>query len=355
MFGSTEISLPSLFAWWTASGAVWVIAVNRVASHVPDSIAKRVAIVGGLLVLGLAGTVGAVLWRGWQGLVVPLAVLVLVALGELRRTALRRHYAASPPVSVSRAPGGWYRPITTTDLVARRYELEVERLPVSRLRIAHLSDLHVGGGLPLDYYRSAFELAREHDPDLLFVTGDLVSREADLEPLRQVLASIQHPRLGSFAILGNHDHWVSSGRVRRLLGEAGVQLVQGRCHALQLGDADDVFVCGDESPWGPRPRAYPQVGTTLVLSHTPDNVYTHDRSGVTAVFAGHLHAGQLRLPGLGAAAIPSRYGRRFDRGHFRVGSTHLFVSSGVGGIPLRLWCEPDVLVIDLVAPHRPPI
>jgi hypothetical protein len=40
--------------------------------------------------------------------------------------------------------------------------------------------------------------------------------------------------------------------------------------------------------------------------------------------------GQIRLPGLGALVVPSRFGRRFDRGHFDVEGTHLIVSAGVG-------------------------
>ncbi len=47
--------------------------------------------------------------------------------------------------------------------------------------------------------------------------------------------------------------------------------------------------------------------------------------------------------------MPSRYGRRFERGVFRVDRTHLFVSSGIGvdGLNLRLYCPPEVIVVDL--------
>jgi predicted MPP superfamily phosphohydrolase len=351
VFSSSQVSLPTLFAWWTASGAVWLVASNRVMSHFPDGIPKRLALVGALLALILAGTASAVVWRGWQGLIVPVAILAIIALGEIRGTALRRSYSASPPVSVSRAPASWWQPVTTTRLIARRYAIEVEGLPVPRLRVAQVSDLHVGGGLPVEYYRSAFDLAAAHEPDVVVVTGDFVSRDADLGPLGEVLGAVTPPRLGAFAILGNHDHWVSAERVRRIVEDAGFQLVHGRCHPLGLSADHDVFVGGDEQPWGPPLTSYPPSGVTLVLSHTPDNVYRHSRAG--AVFAGHVHGGQFRLPGLGALAIPSRYGRRFDRGHFRVGNAHLFVSSGVGGIPLRLWCEPDILIVDLVAAPNP--
>jgi predicted MPP superfamily phosphohydrolase len=96
------------------------------------------------------------------------------------------------------------------------------------------------------------------------------------------------------------------------------------------------------------------VAATLVLSHTPDNVYALAEQGATAVFAGHTHGGQMRVPWLGPLIVPSRYGRRFDRGHFDVEGTHLYVSAGVGADapPLRLWCPPDLVVVDLVGKPR---
>lgn len=67
------------------------------------------------------------------------------------------------------------------------------------------------------------------------------------------------------------------------------------------------------------------------------------------MFAGHYHGGQLRLLGIGALVIPSLFGRRFDFGHFKVNRTDLFVSSGVGvdRPSLRLFCSPEILVVDL--------
>jgi hypothetical protein len=86
-----------------------------------------------------------------------------------------------------------------------------------------------------------------------------------------------------------------------------------------------------------------------MLTHTPDNLYALCDLGYAAIFAGHYHGGQIRLPGLGALVVPSRYGRRFDRGHFVMNGTHLFVTTGVGSAepPVRLWCQPDVLIVDI--------
>lgn len=89
---------------------------------------------------------------------------------------------------------------------------------------------------------------------------------------------------------------------------------------------------------------------SIVLMHTPDNIYRLSEAGADLVFAGHFHAGQIRLPYLGSLVIPSTYGRRFDHGHFAVNGTQLFVTSGIGSTdpPFRFYCQPDIFFVDVV-------
>jgi predicted MPP superfamily phosphohydrolase len=177
-----------------------------------------------------------------------------------------------------------------------------------------------------------------------------VSRIESVPLLAEIFAGRLHPRFGVYAVLGNHDFWTAPDAVRRTLSAAGVTLLGTGCAQLpeSLGR---IAVCGTEAPWGPkRDASLPAGGLSLVLSHTPDNIYELATLGASVVFSGHTHGGQLRLPGLGALIIPSRYGRRFDEGHFLVGSTHLFVSSGLGADEpaLRVYCRPDVIIVDLL-------
>jgi hypothetical protein len=96
-------------------------------------------------------------------------------------------------------------------------------------------------------------------------------------------------------------------------------------------DGPSVIITGTDAPWGGNAPVFESdADVRIVLSHTPDNIYDLSRRGATAVFSGHYYGGQLRLPVIGALVIPSRYGRRFDRGRFHVDGTNLVVSSGVG-------------------------
>jgi len=244
------------------------------------------------------------------------------------------------------------RPRTTTDLAERRYELAVPGWRGPALRIAHVSDFHVNSHLPLAYFEAAMQRVEAARPDLLFFTGDFVTSSEYVDLLPRVI-SLARGRLGTFAVLGNHDYWADPAAVTEAVRSAGVSLLGNGSVRVPVGDGPAVLVAGCEVPWSPRPwqPPVPAAGDLpLMLTHTPDNVYRLSRLGFAAVFAGHYHAGQIRLPVLGSLVVPSNYGRRFDHGHFVLHGTHLFVTAGAGSAepPLRLWCQPDVFIVDIV-------
>jgi predicted MPP superfamily phosphohydrolase len=88
-----------------------------------------------------------------------------------------------------------------------------------------------------------------------------------------------------------------------------------------------------------------------MLTHTADNIYEISKTRPVAVFAGHYHGGQIVLPGIGPPIVPSRFGRRFHHGHYKVNGTRLFVTSGIGSAfpPVRIYCKPEILIVDFAA------
>jgi predicted MPP superfamily phosphohydrolase len=332
-----------------ASSSLWFFLMNRFIIHWVDCPLKTAVIVLVAAALGLAGVLPAMLaWPGpWgRGSVV---VLALFALGEGRRAWLRHEYQASD----ASAPPDLLHPVTTTDLRVHHFTVAVPELGRARLRAVHLTDLHISQNLPEAYFQQIHEAIRAASPDLVVMTGDYLSQADRLPRLAAWLEGLPPTRFGTYAVLGNHDYWVGlPAEIREAMSRAGVHMIGGSCESIAIDDRS-VRVCGTEAPWGPgfdAGAAGSDAAATLVLSHTPDNVYDLAARRVTAVFAGHTHGGQFRVPGIGALLIPSRFGRRFDRGHFDVDGTHLFVSAGVGADapPLRLWCPPELFVVDLV-------
>jgi predicted MPP superfamily phosphohydrolase len=353
---SNETSRARAFWRWVAAGiaafGLWAFIVNREVINWVDGEAKRLATVALAALLGAVAVVP--LWRRWRGPWTRAAVLLLCAFaaGEVRRAWLRYQY------SLETAGGSridLFHPITTTDLAVRHYDARLPGLGLARLRVVEVTDLHVTEELPSAYYQEIHARIAAEKPDLVVLAGDYLSQIRRLPLLEAWLAGLPRARYGNYGVLGNHDHWVDQGRkVSDALTRAGVTMLSGTCTLVAIPNAPGVRLCGTETPWGPTlERAAIDAGAPghaplLVVSHTPDNVYALHDLGAAAVFAGHTHGGQMRLPVLGAIIIPSAYGRRFDLGRFNVEGTELFVSAGVGSDqpPIRIYCPAELLEVD---------
>ncbi len=345
-----------------AGGCIYLILLNRYLLLLSDRRAKKLMLRGTLLLIGVV----AFLFGWWAAgriwMALPAAVCLGAVAGEVHRAALRRRYAGEEPVHADNAGVAFCSPITTTDLAVYRYRLATANWRGGPLRIAHVSDLHLNGDLPVEYYRATLERVAQAQPDLLFYTGDLVTRIEYAAELPSLLAPVRG-RLATVAILGNHEYWVGHEPVAEALQAANITWLSDRFMQLEH-DGQTITICGYETPWSRvfwQPPRAPAGELALIITHTPDNIYRLSGLGYTAVFAGHYHGGQVRLPWFGSIIVPSRYGRRFDHGHYVINGTHLFITAGVGSAvpPRRIYCKPDVFIVDIVAAsadrgNRPP-
>jgi len=341
----------SVFIFLVAAACVYLFLLNRFLIQIRDGRYKLPIIRGFMLTLGLGATTFGWFAAGTWWMLAPVGVLALMLLGEVRRLIIRRRSRGEPPVAMENVGVSLARRVTTTDLAVLRYRLSLPGWRGPNLRIAHISDLHVNSHLPLDYFRDTMRRVVAAEPDLILYTGDFVTERRFAALLPEIL-SLAHGRLGTFGVLGNHDVWAGADVVTQAVRSTGVTLLGNDCYRIEAGDGAEILICGYERPWT-RARWHAPVLTpgqlALMLTHTPDNIYRLSLLGLQAVFAGHYHAGQMRIPWLGALVIPSYYGRRFDHGHFVVNGTHLFVTAGVGAAmpPRRIYCQPDVFIVDI--------
>jgi uncharacterized protein len=360
-----------------AGSLLFIYIINRKLSRM-RSLGKRFSLVGFLI----SFTLGAAMlgwWMasqgrtaGWWRWAFPFMIFLFWTLGDLRLVWQRYHTRGAPPDEHSPPPRSGLafllKPNTTSDLHTATY---VVNWPGPDLKLVHLSDLHLNHSLSLDFYQQAIEMANQLEPDLVFLSGDFVSARDEIPfipPLLKTLrttdtidaAGIQ-PGKALFASLGNHDYWSGPERIQKALDEAGVNLLSGN-FSLAKKKGNDFWISADDRPWGPAicpPPEHNRGTPGLVLSHSPDNIYSLvQQPDLWAVFSGHVHAGQFRLPlpwGSTSIMLPSIYGRRFDHGHFsfptqaspQANRVHLFVSAGIGAAepPLRLYCPPEILVV----------
>jgi hypothetical protein len=211
------------------------------------------------------------------------------------------------------------------------------------LSILHLSDLHLGPCYAQRYFEEALEAAACWECDLVLFTGDLIEHEACLGWIEPLLSKVRG-RLGSFAVLGNHDYSFDARQIRNALARSGYEDIEGRWTSLELPGAT-IALGGTAVPWGRGLDlgAAPEADFRILLTHSPDLFPRASASGIELVLAGHNHGGQVRLPVVGAPFVPSLYGRRFDRGFFRRGQTLLHVSEGLGAKhPMRYGTVPEI-------------
>jgi predicted MPP superfamily phosphohydrolase len=224
------------------------------------------------------------------------------------------------------------------------------------LRVILLADIHVAGpDMPPARLATIVAQVNYFRPDIVLIAGDFIG-DKDVGTRRYSLPEAVAPlrglrsRLGTFAVLGNHDHWRNAGETRAALTALGVRVLDNdavQAGPLAIGGVDDAFTQhADLASTVAAMRALP--GAKVLLSHSPDPFPDLPRD-IPLMLAGHTHCGQIVLPLVGPLVTMSAYGRRYACGRVDEGGKTLFVSAGLGTsvLPLRLGAPPDLWLLEL--------
>ncbi|MBX0329766.1 metallophosphoesterase [Oscillochloris sp. ZM17-4] len=220
-----------------------------------------------------------------------------------------------------------------------RISLRFPGLPpaLDGLRIGQLSDLHLGHRFAIENTRWAVAQMVDEGPDLLALTGDLVSYTRNIAELPGLLAPLRAP-LGIYAVPGNHDHWEGMPAIAAALRPLGVEFLVNARRSLRWRGAEFTLAGVDDAWDGEMDMAAalegaPAGGFTVLLCHMPDMADEAAQRGVDLQLSGHTHGGHMRLPWLGSFVLP-RHGWRYPIGLHHVGRTQVYVSRGIGPCPL---------------------
>jgi uncharacterized protein len=246
-----------------------------------------------------------------------------------------------------------------------RTTIHIRSLPpqLEGLRIALLTDLHVGEGTPVSLIQRACRMAMEARPEVIAITGDFAADDA--EGFSEVLSALSclHAPLGVYAVPGNHDHIVGIDTWHRQV--RAHPIIEDLTNRAVLQDVDGARLCiagvDDLSRGTPRLDALPppdERDTTILLAHDPDQAESARRGydRVDLVISGHTHGGQVRLPWVGALRNPAEREDLYEEGLRRRPWTQVYTSRGVGTVHLavRFLCRPEVAVLELTGAPRPP-
>jgi uncharacterized protein len=241
--------------------------------------------------------------------------------------------------------------------------MPVRNLPASLkgFRVTHLTDLHVTDSVSAAHIQGVINRINLDKPDIVVVTGDLITASVSkLAPVIELM-SLLSPRV--LVCLGNHDYGAyrnERDKVRpaadrslvRGLREVGCVVLRNESYSVDRPDGRLWFAGLEDWALGPFDADaalanVPRDEPTIVLSHNPDSAPTLDRPGVDWILAGHTHGGQVRLPWYGAPLLPVA-NKQWDQGEFQLQHARLFVSRGTGYLwQVRLNCQPQVVTFTL--------
>ena len=232
----------------------------------------------------------------------------------------------------------------------RTLDLRIDGLPaeLDGLRIAHLSDFHLG--LPSLGERAtarAVDWVAERKPDLVCITGDLVSRSRGLPRLAHLLERLPED---TYVVLGNHDFAISRdpfsqpvqlvelARGRLLSDESVKTLVRGV--RVEVAGVDPrSWLDTRSSGLGPADAPF-----RLLLCHFPRVLDRVEDGRWNLILSGHLHAGQIVIPyGLRKRLLLAHPRSDYRYGVYRRGTTAMHVSPGLGTtfVPFRFFARPE--------------
>jgi predicted MPP superfamily phosphohydrolase len=201
----------------------------------------------------------------------------------------------------------------------------------------------------------------EQFPDIVLLLGDIIDsdyffrNEDSVNEVVELLSSF-NARLGTWAILGNHEYYVGVDRVKDILTRSKVRLladeaanVDGRITLVgridrvaarygfnRLSIAD---IVSSSPPYGTS-----AVHPVIVMDHQPFGLDESMEYGAALQLSGHTHRGQIFPFNF---IIASMYEKSY--GLYKKGATNYYISSGAGvwGSPVRTVGRPEIVIINL--------
>ena len=229
-----------------------------------------------------------------------------------------------------------------TDVVLPRLPPELDGL-----RIAHLSDFHLGPpSRGVQAVERAVEWVDERQPDLTVITGDLLSRRSGEPLLRELLARLPN----CYAVFGNHDYAITKDpfaqrvelselRPARLLADEA-ETLELRGRTVQIVGVDPRSYRAGRAR--PERLADPAADLRILLCHFPQVIDRLEPGVFDLVLAGHLHAGQISIPYPGGRLRLAHARWTYVEGLYERPGGVLHLSAGLGTtfVPFRFFARP---------------
>lgn len=240
-------------------------------------------------------------------------------------------------------------------------------------KIVVIADIH-GGSSFIDEskIRKIVNLANEQEADAILLLGDYVTHQtfnrSELRmPVETVFENLRglKAKYGVFAIIGNQDNRIGNEIIRNELEKNEYKVLERELATIEkngvkirlLGLPDSLRSNGViRSPQILESFSVNNEGKIIAFAHNPDIVWMITEKALISpdlvmFIGGHTHGGQWKFPIIGTPFVPTVYGQKYARGHFKDKGIDIFISSGIGTsqIPSRFGVPPEISVLEIFA------
>lgn len=254
--------------------------------------------------------------------------------------------------------GNWskiarYAIAEANSLSLEKISIKIKRLPkkLDGFRLIHLSDIHHSPFTNLEHIIRAVKVSNRLKPDMFVLTGDYVSHETSyITPVAKVLGELKS-EFGTFACLGNHDHWTDPEMITASFRANGMTVLineglrfQAHGASFWLAGVDDHLVGKTDLPSAVRGSYADEM--KLLLAHNPIIFRQAVKEKIDLVLSGHTHGGQVKFRDQVKRILPRR---KLTNGLHERKDTQIYITRGIGTVvlPIRYQCPPEISLIEL--------
>lgn len=225
------------------------------------------------------------------------------------------------------------------------HQIRLNEISNKKLKIIQISDLHTRGIGTIE--EKVIKVIQIENPDFIFLTGDIATPGGTNSGYEKVLKELK-AKNATYYIPGNWEDWEPISDLPNLLKRNNIIDLTNKSIRLD----EKLWLAGfADAPTGNPDlsilKSIPRNSKTISIFHSP--VFFDDVSSlIDLAFTGHTHGGQIRLPVIGALALPPGSGD-YDQGWFQKNRAKMYVTRGIGTsiVPFRFLCRPEISVFEI--------
>lgn len=228
-------------------------------------------------------------------------------------------------------------------ITIKTIEIPVKNLDKD-LKIVQLSDIHMGTIRTNNFLTNVVDATNTINPDLVFITGDLVDGSAPLS--KGMFDEINNISAPVFFITGNHETYEDLNKVFEILKSTKARVLRNEVvysKGLQIIGVD----YSTESNY--LYKVLPDLKIienkpTVLLYHIPTKVEPLANYSINLQLSGHTHDGQIY-----PFTIFSRMANAYVRDLHNYKDSYVYVSQGTGtwGPPMRFGSNNEITIVEL--------